>query len=207
MATVSSTIASRPLAIAGWRSSIAPAAVSPCRTRTKASGSPSTARVIYNYRDLRPELEAKAATASCTVSDTETIVHAWEEYGPACVDRLEGMFAFAIYDKRRSELFMARDRLGKKPLFYTVLDGVLHFASELQALARVVLVRIRRSISARSKATSHSATSWRRRRSIATSTNCCPDTGCTSPTAASRHGSTGTSRSSKPDTSAGRTTH
>ena len=62
-------------------------------------------------------------------------MHAWEEYGPACVDRLEGMFAFAIYDERRRELFIARDRLGKKPFFYAVLDGVLHFASELPALA------------------------------------------------------------------------
>ena len=62
-------------------------------------------------------------------------MHAWEQYGPACVERLEGMFAFAILDERRRELFIARDRLGKKPLYYAVLDGVLHFASELPALA------------------------------------------------------------------------
>ena len=89
---------------------------------------------VYNHRTLRPELEA-AGHRFRTSSDTETIVHAWEQYGPACVDRLEGMFALAILDERRRELFIARDRLGKKPLYYAVLDGVLHFASELPALA------------------------------------------------------------------------
>ena len=90
---------------------------------------------IYNHRDLRPELEARGHRFR-TKSDTEVILHAWDEYGTACVDKLEGMFAFAIYDARRRELFIARDRLGKKPLFYTVLDGVFHFASELPALAQ-----------------------------------------------------------------------
>jgi asparagine synthase (glutamine-hydrolysing) len=71
---------------------------------------------IYNHRTLRPELEA-AGHRFRTSSDTETIVHAWEQYGPACVDRLEGMFALAILDERRRELFIARDRLGKKPLY------------------------------------------------------------------------------------------
>ena len=89
---------------------------------------------VYNHRTLRPQLEA-AGHRFRTSSDTETIVHAWEQYGPSCVDRLEGMFAFAILDERRRELFIARDRLGKKPLYYAVLDGVLHFASELPALA------------------------------------------------------------------------
>jgi asparagine synthase (glutamine-hydrolysing) len=88
---------------------------------------------IYNHRALRPVLEARGHRFR-TVSDTETIVHAWEEYGTACVERLEGMFAFALYDSRKRELFIARDRLGKKPLFYAVFDGVLHFASELGAL-------------------------------------------------------------------------
>ena len=89
---------------------------------------------VYNHRTLRPQLEA-AGHQFRTSSDTETIVHAWEQYGPACVERLEGMFAFAILDERRRELFIARDRLGKKPMYYAVLDGVLHFASELPALA------------------------------------------------------------------------
>ena len=88
---------------------------------------------VYNHRALRPLLEAKGHQFR-TVSDTEVILHAYEEFGPACVERLEGMFAFAIYDGRRQELFAARDRLGKKPFFYTVLDGTFHFASELPAL-------------------------------------------------------------------------
>ena len=90
---------------------------------------------IYNHRTLRPLLEEKGHRFK-TVSDTETILHAYEEFGPACLDRLEGMFAFAIYDGRRQELFVARDRLGKKPLFYTLFDDAFHFASELPALAR-----------------------------------------------------------------------
>ena len=90
---------------------------------------------VYNHRSLRPLLEAKGHRFR-TVSDTECILHAYEEFGPACVERLEGMFAFVIYDGRRQELFAARDRLGKKPFFYTVLDGTFHFASELPALAR-----------------------------------------------------------------------
>ncbi|MGH9387907.1 MAG: asparagine synthase (glutamine-hydrolyzing) [Vicinamibacterales bacterium] len=89
---------------------------------------------IYNHRDLRPLLESKGHRFR-TASDTETILHAYEEFGAACVERIEGMFAFAIYDSRRRELFAARDRLGKKPFFYAVLDSVFHFASELPALA------------------------------------------------------------------------
>jgi asparagine synthase (glutamine-hydrolysing) len=89
---------------------------------------------IYNHKELRPLLEAKGHRYR-TSSDTETILHAYEEFGPACVDRLEGMFAFALYDGRQRELFAARDRLGKKPFFYTVLDGVLCFSSELASLA------------------------------------------------------------------------
>jgi asparagine synthase (glutamine-hydrolysing) len=90
---------------------------------------------MYNHRSIRPVLESKGHRFR-TSSDTEVILHAYEEYGPACVERFEGMFAFAIYDGRRRELFAARDRLGKKPLFYTVIDHVFHFASELPALAR-----------------------------------------------------------------------
>ena len=90
---------------------------------------------VYNHRALRPLLEAKGHRFR-TASDTEVILHAYEEFGAACVERLEGMFAFAIYDGRRQELFAARDRLGKKPFFYTVLDGTFHFASELPALAQ-----------------------------------------------------------------------
>jgi asparagine synthase (glutamine-hydrolysing) len=89
---------------------------------------------IYNHRDLRPALEARGHVFR-TRCDTEAILHAYEEYGPACVERLEGMFAFAIYDARSRRIFAARDRLGKKPFFYTVRGGVLAFASELPALA------------------------------------------------------------------------
>lgn len=89
---------------------------------------------IYNYRDLIPELEA-AGHRFRTRSDTEVIVHAWEQWGEACVLRLRGMFAFAIWDRSRAKLFLARDRLGVKPLYYAhTQDGCLIFASELKAL-------------------------------------------------------------------------
>jgi len=88
---------------------------------------------VYNHRELRPLLESRGHQFR-THSDTETILHAYEEFGPSCVERLEGMFAFAIYDGRTRTLFAARDRLGKKPFFYTVLDGVFCFSSELPSL-------------------------------------------------------------------------
>lgn len=87
---------------------------------------------IYNHAPLRERLIALGHRFQ-SHSDTETIVHAYEQFGPACVDLLAGMFAFAIYDQTRRELFIARDRLGKKPLFYAILGGVLHFASEMKA--------------------------------------------------------------------------
>lgn len=88
---------------------------------------------VYNHKALRRELEARGHVFR-THSDTEAIVHAYEEYGPGCVEKLDGMFAFAICDTRRREVFIARDRFGKKPLYYAVLDGVVHFASEIKAL-------------------------------------------------------------------------
>ncbi len=89
---------------------------------------------IYNYRDLQKELEGSGHHFQ-TNCDTETIVHAYEEYGEKCVDHLRGMFAFAIWDARRRELFIARDRVGKKPLYYTVTSsGTLIFGSELKSL-------------------------------------------------------------------------
>src|SRR5688572_22999231 len=90
---------------------------------------------IFNHRELRSTLEAKGHRFR-TASDTETIIHAYEQFGSSCVERFDGMFAFAIYDGRRQELFAARDRLGEKPFFYSVFNGMLHFASELPALAR-----------------------------------------------------------------------
>lgn len=88
---------------------------------------------IYNHRGLRQQLLARGHRFR-TVSDTETILHGYEEFGTAVVDRLDGMFAFAIHDAKRRETFIARDRLGKKPLYYAVFDGVVHFASEIKAL-------------------------------------------------------------------------
>src|SRR5712691_4484132 len=89
---------------------------------------------IYNYRDLQHELESQGHRFK-THSDTETIVHAYEEYGARCVEHLRGMFAFAIWDARARELFIARDRVGKKPLYYTITPGgTLIFGSELKSL-------------------------------------------------------------------------
>ena len=88
---------------------------------------------IYNHRDLRRELEARGHRFR-TSSDTEAIVHAYDEWGDACVERLDGMFAFAIADLTRRRVLLARDRLGKKPLFYAMFNGVLHFASEIKAI-------------------------------------------------------------------------
>jgi asparagine synthase (glutamine-hydrolysing) len=89
---------------------------------------------IYNYQELIPELQALGHTFH-TRSDTEVIVHAWESWGAACVDRFRGMFAFALWDRNRETLFLARDRLGVKPLFYAFLnDGTFLFGSELKSL-------------------------------------------------------------------------
>lgn len=89
---------------------------------------------IYNYRELMAELQA-LGYAFRTRSDTEVIVHAWEAWGEDCVRHLRGMFAFAIADRKRQCLFLARDRLGVKPMHYALLpDGTLIFGSELKVL-------------------------------------------------------------------------
>jgi asparagine synthase (glutamine-hydrolysing) len=91
---------------------------------------------IYNYQALIPELQALGHSFH-TRSDTEVIVHAWEAWGERCVDRLRGMFAFALWDRNRETLFLARDRLGVKPLHYALLpDGHLVFASEIKSLLK-----------------------------------------------------------------------
>jgi asparagine synthase (glutamine-hydrolysing) len=91
---------------------------------------------IYNFADVRARLE-RLGHRFTTHADTEVIVHAYEEYGDAFVDHLDGMFAIAVWDGRRERLTLARDRFGKKPLFYSVAGGGLAFASELQALPRL----------------------------------------------------------------------
>ena len=88
---------------------------------------------IYNFRELRRELEGLGHRFA-TKADTEVIVHLYEEHGARCVERLNGMFAFALWDEQRRELILARDRFGKKPLHYAEVNGSLLFGSELKAL-------------------------------------------------------------------------
>jgi asparagine synthase (glutamine-hydrolysing) len=88
---------------------------------------------IYNFRELRAELASKGAIFY-SHSDTEVILAAYREWSTDCVSRLNGMFAFALYDTQQRTLFLARDRAGEKPLFYALSDGTLRFASELKAL-------------------------------------------------------------------------
>ncbi len=91
---------------------------------------------IYNYRDLRQDLETRGHRFR-TASDTEAIVHLYEEYGLDSLHQLRGMFAFALWDGRQRRLWVARDRIGIKPLFYRLGEGALQFASELRALAEL----------------------------------------------------------------------
>lgn len=88
---------------------------------------------IYNYQELQKELESKGHIIK-TKSDTEVIVHLYEEYGESCVDRLRGMFAFALWDAKRKTLFLARDRVGIKPLYYWKSHNSIVFASEIKAI-------------------------------------------------------------------------
>ena len=88
---------------------------------------------IYNFLSLRSELEKRGHHFK-TRSDTECLLHLYEEYGDNCVDHLRGMFAFALWDEGAQRLLVARDRLGKKPIYYTERDGVFYFSSELPSL-------------------------------------------------------------------------
>lgn len=95
---------------------------------------------IYNYRELRLELESRGHRFR-THSDTETLVHLYEEHGDGLLDRLNGMYGLAVWDARRRRLLLARDRLGIKPLYYSITDRLLLFGSELKAILASGLVR------------------------------------------------------------------
>ena len=95
---------------------------------------------IYNHAELRPRLEA-CGHRYRTRSDTETILHLYEEEGERCVERLHGMFAFAVWDRSRGRLLLARDRLGIKPLYYALTDDELLFASEIKAILAAGSIR------------------------------------------------------------------
>src|SRR4051812_23549363 len=88
---------------------------------------------IYNYLDLRDEL-IKSGHQFKTKSDTETIIHLVEQYGPSGLAKLNGMFAVALWDRNDQSLLLARDRAGKKPLYYAMVDGRIVFSSEMSSL-------------------------------------------------------------------------
>src|SRR5712691_344370 len=88
---------------------------------------------VYNFRELRSRLEGRGHHFA-TDTDTECIVHLYEDHGERCVEHLRGMFAFALWDGRRRRLLLARDRVGKKPLYYRVTADGIWFGSELKAL-------------------------------------------------------------------------
>jgi len=90
---------------------------------------------LYNYRELAAELEESGYSFDSR-TDTEVVLRAFERWGPACLDRFNGMFAFAVWDSRERELFVARDRFGIKPLYHTSIGGAFAFASEVKALIR-----------------------------------------------------------------------
>ena len=91
---------------------------------------------IYNYASLRRDLVRRGHTFR-GASDSEVVVHLYEEFGAACVEHLEGMFALAVHDRRRSQVFLARDRIGEKPLYYARHAGAFYFASEIKSLRRI----------------------------------------------------------------------
>lgn len=92
---------------------------------------------IYNYKELREKLKIEKKVIFTTSSDTEVVIEMYKHFGTECLDFLIGMFAFAIYDAESSELFIARDHFGIKPLFYTQINGAFAFSSELKALVRI----------------------------------------------------------------------
>jgi asparagine synthase (glutamine-hydrolysing) len=114
---------------------------------------------VYNHADYREELESRGHVYR-THCDTETILHLYEDYGDACVEHLRGMFAFAIWDRNKRELFIARDRVGIKPLYYVhTTDGSLYFASEIKALLEAHAVKAELNFAAFSDYLANHATS------------------------------------------------
>jgi asparagine synthase (glutamine-hydrolysing) len=97
---------------------------------------------VYNFRELRRTLEAEGHTFTST-GDTEVVLHAYEAWGADCLERIDGMFALAIWDARLGRLLLARDRTGKKPLFYSEFGGRITFGSEIKAVLAVPWVRRR----------------------------------------------------------------
>src|SRR6267378_2969365 len=102
---------------------------------------------IYNFHELREQLQSRGHTFA-TASDTEVIVHLYEDFGEECVQHLRGMFGFAVWDARRRRLFVARDRLGIKPLYYAQAGGRLIFASEIKAILEHPTAQVHLSMSA-----------------------------------------------------------
>src|SRR5437870_7289858 len=94
---------------------------------------------IFNYLELRDELEARGHRFR-TESDCETILHLYEEEGPSCLNHLNGQFAFGLWDRRKQQLLLARDRLGIRPLYYAESGGCLVFGSEIKALLTLPFV-------------------------------------------------------------------
>jgi asparagine synthase (glutamine-hydrolysing) len=102
---------------------------------------------IYNYRPLRDELESRGHTLA-TESDTEVIVHLYEDFGEDCIHHLRGMFGLAVWDARQRRLFVARDRLGIKPVYFAQAGGTLIFASEIKAILQHPAVHVRLNVEA-----------------------------------------------------------
>lgn len=96
---------------------------------------------IYNFQEIRARLESRGYRFR-TKSDTEVLLNTYLEEGPECLNSLEGMFAFAIWDKKKRVLFAARDRMGKKPFYYTLQNGIFAFTSELTAFSRLPLLSL-----------------------------------------------------------------